>query len=53
MRFKLWMRNVGLLLGRSLFPLVTCVILGGVVLWGPWVTFVLAVACFAFVSAYA
>jgi hypothetical protein len=53
MQLNVWMRNTGQVLGRSLFPLVTCVILGGVVLWGPWVTFALAVGCFAFVSAYA
>lgn len=29
-------------LGRSLFPIATVVILGGTLLWGPWVTLGLA-----------
>lgn len=33
---------VGSLLGRSLFPLVALVLIAGTVLWGPWVTLVLA-----------
>jgi hypothetical protein len=52
-RFKVWTKSIGVLLGRSLFPLLTCLILGGVVVWGPWVTFGLAVVCFAFVSVFA
>jgi hypothetical protein len=36
--------------GRSLFPLLTVLILGGTVLWGPWVTLGLAAVCFGAVS---
>jgi hypothetical protein len=42
-----------MLLGRSLFPLLTVLILGGTVLWGPWVTLALAVLCFGTVSVLA
>ena len=38
--------GVGLLVGRSLFPILTLVIIGGTVLWGPWVTLVLAGSLF-------
>jgi hypothetical protein len=41
------LRYVGMLAGRSLFPLVTVIILGGTVLWGPWVTMALAIVWFA------
>lgn len=47
---KSWWRRaalgIGLLVGRSLFPILTLVIIGGTVLWGPWVTLVLAVSLF-------
>jgi len=33
-----------LVAGRSLFPLLTVLLIGGTVLWGPWVTLVLALA---------
>jgi hypothetical protein len=42
--------GLGMLLGRSLFPLLTVAIIGGTVLWGPWVTLALALACFGAVS---
>jgi hypothetical protein len=38
--------GIGLLVGRSLFPILTLVIIGGTVLWGPWVTLILAGALF-------
>ena len=41
---------LGMLVGRSLFPLVMVVILGGTLLWGPWATMVLAILWFATVS---
>lgn len=41
---------LGMLLGRSLFPLATLVILGGTFLWGPWTTLVLAVVWFTAAS---
>ena len=34
--------KIGLLLGRSLFPLVTFLILAGTLLWGPWISLALA-----------
>jgi hypothetical protein len=46
-------RGLGMLLGRSLFPLLTVAIVGGTVLWGPWVTLILAVVCFGAVSVLA
>jgi hypothetical protein len=36
--------TVRTMLGRSLFPIATCLILGGTLLWGPWVTLGLALA---------
>ncbi len=41
---------LGMLVGRSLFPLVMVLILGGTVLWGPWTTLVLAVTWFFAIS---
>jgi hypothetical protein len=41
---------LGILVGRSLFPLVMVVILGGTLLWGPWVTMVLAFTWFFTIS---
>ena len=34
-------RNLGWLVGRSLFPLCALVLLLGTLWWGPWVTFAL------------
>jgi hypothetical protein len=39
-----------MLMGRSLFPLVTVLILAGTLLWGPWVTLTLALACYGTIS---
>ena len=36
--------TVGMLAGRSLLPLAAVIILGGTLLWGPWVTLILGVA---------
>ncbi len=33
---------IGLVLGRSLFPFASLAIIAGTLLWGPWVTLVLA-----------
>jgi hypothetical protein len=41
---------LGMLVGRSLFPLIMVVILGGTLLWGPWTTMILAIAWFAAIS---
>ena len=41
---------LGMLVGRSLFPLVMVVILSGTLLWGPWTTLVLAIAWFTAIS---
>jgi hypothetical protein len=41
---------LGMLIGRSLFPLMMVIILGGTLLWGPWVTLVLALAWFITIS---
>jgi len=35
-------RECGWVLGRSLFPFVALVLILGTVLWGPWVTLILA-----------
>jgi hypothetical protein len=44
---RLSMKNIvnrlALILGRSLIPFLALLIIGGTVLWGPWVTLVLAV----------
>jgi hypothetical protein len=40
---------VVLALGRSLFPISAIVIIGGTVVWGPWVTLVLAFGWFTVV----
>ena len=34
--------TAGNLLGHSLFPFVALILIAGTVLWGPWVTLVLA-----------
>lgn len=44
---KEWWRRValsiGMLLGRSLFPILTVLIIAGTMWWGPWVTLGLAI----------
>lgn len=41
---------LGMLVGRSLFPLVMVVILSGTVIWGPLTTMILAMVWFFTVS---
>jgi hypothetical protein len=36
--------RLGMVFGRSLFPIAALALLGGTALWGPWVTLVLTVA---------
>jgi hypothetical protein len=52
-----WFRRraagLGALAGWSLFLLLTVFILGGTVLWGPWVTLALALVYFGAVSVLA
>lgn len=43
-------KGVGLILGRSLFPLLALSIILGTLLWGPWVTLALALVCFGVIS---
>lgn len=45
-----WLQNVGLVIGRSLFPISAVAILGGTFLWGPWVTLALALGWFGIVN---
>ena len=45
--------GLAMLVGRSLFPLLTVAIIAGTALWGPWVTLVLAVLVFGAVSVWA
>jgi LytS/YehU family sensor histidine kinase len=40
---------LGLVIGRSLFPVTAVVIIGGTILWGPWISLVLAFSWFAIV----
>lgn len=42
--------GVGMLAGRSLFPLTSVAILAGTILWGPWVTLVLGALWFVVAS---
>jgi hypothetical protein len=51
--FRRGLAGLGLLVGRSLFPLLTVSVIAGTVLWGPWVTLVLAVIVFGAVSVWA
>ena len=37
---------IGMLFGRSLIPLTAVVIVGGTVVWGPWVSLALAAVWF-------
>lgn len=37
-----FLHGLGQVLGRSLFPIVALVLIAGTMLWGPWVTLVLA-----------
>ena len=41
--------EIGLLLGRSLFPLTAIMLIMGTILWGSWVSFILAFVWFAIV----
>ena len=45
-----WLEGLGLLIGRSLFPITAVVILGGTFLWGPWITLGLALGWFGLVN---
>ncbi len=42
--------QVGYLFGRSLFPWVALALIGGTVLWGPWVTLILAIVWWRIVT---
>jgi hypothetical protein len=42
-------RFLGLVLGRSLFPITALVIIGGTIWWGPWISLVLAFSWFIIV----
>jgi len=47
--YPFWKRMVlgaGMLVGRSLFPILTVLIIAGTLLWGPWVTLALASTLF-------
>ncbi len=37
-----WLRTVRLYFGRSFFPIVTLVLILGVLVWGPWVSLIVA-----------
>lgn len=37
---------IGMLFGRSLIPVTTVVIVGGTVVWGPWISLALAFVWF-------
>ena len=41
--------SLGLIMGRSLFPITAVVIIGGTIWWGPWISFVLALSWFTIV----
>ncbi len=41
--------NIGLILGRSLFPLTAIMLILGTILWGPWVSLILAIVWFMIV----
>jgi len=41
---------LGMLVGRSLFPLAMVLILSGTILWGPWATMILAIVWFVAIS---
>jgi hypothetical protein len=45
--------GLAMLVGRSLFPLLTVLVIAGTALWGPWVTLVLALLVFGAVSVWA
>lgn len=40
----------GNVIGRSLFPISALVLISGTLLWGPWVTLVLAIAWWKLVT---
>ena len=44
------LRELGAVLGRSLFPLVAILLIGGTFLWGPWGTALLAVVWWRIVA---
>jgi hypothetical protein len=44
--------RVGELLGRSFFPFMAIVIILGTLLWGPWVSLLLAAACWSLVTVF-
>lgn len=46
-------RSAGWILGRSLFPFVTLAILAGTLVWGPWVSLLLALGTWRLVVRYA
>lgn len=41
--------KIGLLLGRSLFPLTAILIIMGTIVWGPWISLILAIVWFSIV----
>lgn len=46
-------RGAGWILGRSLFPFATLAILAGTLLWGPWVSLLLALGTWRLVVRHA
>lgn len=46
---KTIVRDIGLVLGRSLFPITAIALIMGSILWGPWVSLILAVVWFLIV----
>jgi hypothetical protein len=42
--------RLGLVLGRSLFPFTALTIIVGTLIWGPWISFVLAYAWWRLVA---
>lgn len=47
------LRSAGWILGRSLFPCVTFAILAGTLVWGPWVSLLLALGTWRLVVRHA
>ena len=39
------MGRAGMVLGRSFLPLLVVILLAGTLVWGPWVTLLLAIVC--------
>ncbi len=51
--FRRGLSSLAMLASRSLFPRLALLLIAGTVLWGPWVTLVLAVLVFGAVSVWA